>query len=52
MPSSGEIQVTGHSGSTFDSFLKEEGILEEVEAVAIQRVLAWQLSQAMQKQDS
>jgi antitoxin HicB len=39
-----------HSGSTFDSFLEEEGIREEVEAVAIKRVLAWQLSQAMQEQ--
>jgi predicted XRE-type DNA-binding protein len=39
-----------HSGSTFDSFLEEEGIREEVEAVAIKRVLAWQLEQAMQKQ--
>ena len=39
-----------HSGSTFDSFLKEEGIREEVEAVAIKRVLAWQLEQAMQDQ--
>ena len=39
-----------HSGSTFDSFLEKEGIREEVEAVAIKRVLAWQLGQAMQKQ--
>lgn len=39
-----------HSGSTFDSFLDTEGIREEVEAVAIKRVLAWQLEQAMQKQ--
>lgn len=39
-----------HSGSTFDSFLEQEGIREEVEAVAIKRVLAWQLEQAMQKQ--
>ncbi len=37
-----------HSGSSFDSFLKEEGILEEVEAVAIKRVIAWQLAEAMQ----
>ena len=43
-------KVTGHSGSTFDSFLEGEGIREEVEAVAIKRVLAWQLSQAMQEQ--
>lgn len=41
---------TDHSGSTFDSFLEQEGIREEVEAVAIKRVLAWQLEQAMQKQ--
>jgi hypothetical protein len=40
---------TDHSGSTFDSFLEEEGIREEVEAVAIKRVLAWQLEQAMQE---
>lgn len=39
-----------HSGSTFDSFLEEEGIREETEAVAIKRVLAWQLEQAMQEQ--
>src|ERR1700689_713032 len=39
-----------HSGSTFDRFLEQEGIREEVEAVAIKRVLAWELEQAMQKQ--
>jgi len=39
-----------HSGSSFDSFLEEEGIREEVEAVAIKRVLAWQLEQAMKRQ--
>ena len=37
-----------HTGSTFDSFLEEEGILEEVEAAAIKRVIAWQLAQAME----
>lgn len=36
-----------HTGSTFDSFLAEEGILEEVEAAAIKRVIAWQLAEAM-----
>jgi hypothetical protein len=30
------------SGSTFDSFLEEEGIREEVEVVVIERVQAWQ----------
>ena len=39
-----------HSGSSFDDFLEEEGIREEVEAVAIKRVLAWQLSQEMHQQ--
>lgn len=39
-----------HGGSTFDSFLEEEGIREEVEAVAVKRVLAWQLQREMQKQ--
>jgi len=39
-----------YSGSSFDSFLEEEGIREEVEAVAIKRVLAWQLEQEMKRQ--
>ena len=32
-----------HSGSSFDKFLREEGLLQETEAVVIQRVIAWQL---------
>lgn len=39
-----------HSGSTFDKFLEGEGIKDEVEAVAIKRVLAWQLAKAMRQQ--
>jgi hypothetical protein len=42
--------VKDHTGSTFDSFLNDEGIREEVEAVAIKRVLAWQLKKAMKEQ--
>jgi antitoxin HicB len=42
--------VTDHTGSTFDSFLEDEGIREEVEAVAIKRVLAWQFEKAMKEQ--
>ena len=30
-----------HSGSSFDEFLREEGVLEEAEAVVIERVIAW-----------
>jgi hypothetical protein len=43
-------KVFDHSGSTYDSFLEEEGIPGEVEAIAVKRVLAWQLERAMQKQ--
>jgi antitoxin HicB len=39
-----------HSGFSFDSFLEEEGTLEAVETVAIKRVLAWQLPQAVRQQ--
>jgi len=39
-----------YSGSSFDEFLDEQGIREEVEAVATKRVLAWQLEQAMKQQ--
>ncbi len=35
-----------HIGSSFDDFLKEDGIYEEVTALAVKRVLAWQLEQA------
>ena len=42
--------TTDHSGSTFDSFLEEQGIRAEVEAVAIKRVLAWQFQHAMRRQ--
>ncbi len=36
-------------GSTFDSWLKEEGIREEVTAAAIKRVLARQVEAAMKE---
>jgi antitoxin HicB len=39
-----------HSGSRFDDFLEEEGYRNEVESVAIKRVLAWQLEQEMIRQ--
>ena len=40
----------GRVGSSFEDFLKEEGILEETTAIAVKRVLAWQLEQAMEKE--
>ncbi|MEX0828266.1 MAG: helix-turn-helix domain-containing protein [Haliea sp.] len=39
-----------HIGSSFDEFLKDEGIHEEATAHAIKRVLAWQIEQAMTEQ--
>ena len=42
--------VKVHSGSSFDEFLEEEGIREEVESAAIKRVLAWQFEQEMSRQ--
>lgn len=37
---------TGHS-SSLDSFLAEEGTLEEFQAIAIKEVIAWQIQEAM-----
>jgi len=39
-----------YTGSDFDEFLAEEGILEEVSARALKRLLALQLQDAMQEQ--
>jgi len=39
----------GAIGSTFDDFLKQDGTYESTQAVAIKRVLAWQIGQAMEK---
>ncbi|MEL6855807.1 MAG: helix-turn-helix transcriptional regulator [Cyanobacteria bacterium J06607_13] len=36
-----------HIGSSLDELLEEDGILSEVSAIAIKRVLAWQVSEAM-----
>ncbi len=38
-------------GSSFDDFLREEGIYEETQAVALKRVLAWQIEDAMKEQN-
>jgi DNA-binding Xre family transcriptional regulator len=40
----------GKIGSRFDDFLRQEGLYAETQAVAIKRVLAWQLTEAMKKQ--
>lgn len=35
-----------HIGSDFDDFLSDEGLLEETSALALKRVIAWQLDEA------
>ena len=39
-----------HRGSTFDEFLKEEGIHERCTATALKRVLGWQIKKEMDRQ--
>jgi predicted XRE-type DNA-binding protein len=39
-----------HFGSSFEDFLKEEGIYDEATAHAIKRVVTWQIEQAMKAQ--
>jgi antitoxin HicB len=40
----------GRIGSSFNDFLKDERLDQEASAVAIKRVLAWQLEKAMAKE--
>jgi antitoxin HicB len=39
-----------HWGTSLDSFLTEDGIREAVKVEAVTRVIAWQLSQEMERQ--
>lgn len=36
-----------HIGSSLDDLLEEDGLLSEVNAIALKRVLAWQVEQEM-----
>ena len=40
-----------HVGSDFDDFLAEEGLLEVAEAMAVKRVLAYQIGELMKSQN-
>lgn len=46
-----EKVINRHRGSSLNKFLTEEGINEEVTAIAVKRVIAWQLGQAMKDQN-
>ena len=43
-------KIIKDSGSSFDSFLDEEGLFEHAEAVAIKRVIAWQRRTTMKQE--
>lgn len=40
-----------HLGSNFDSFLAEEGLLEDAELVALKRVIAYRIQELMLDRD-
>jgi len=42
--------MSKHIGSKFDAFLDQEDILAETEAVAVKRVIAFQLGELMKEQ--
>jgi len=44
------IEKKGYVGESFAEYLKEQGALAETTAIAVKRVLAWQLQQAMTEQ--
>jgi hypothetical protein len=44
------MSANPYIGSSFEAFLKEEGIYDEVTAHAIKRVLTWQIEEAMKEQ--
>ena len=39
----------GRIGMSFEDYLAEQGTLQETRAVAVKRVVAWQLEQAMEE---
>lgn len=44
--------MTGkHIGTDFDDFLRDEGILDDAEAVAAKRVIAFQIAREMENAD-
>lgn len=41
-----------HSGSDFNDFLKEEGIFEEVEEIAVKKIFKYKAKVEMEKNNS
>ncbi|MEM6903096.1 MAG: XRE family transcriptional regulator [Pseudomonadota bacterium] len=48
--SKSEAIEEGQIGQSFDAFLEEQGTTEETNAVAIKRVIAFQLAEAMKEE--
>ena len=46
----GAMKKNRHSGSDFDDFLEKDGLLADAEAVAVKRVVAFQIAQMLKKQ--
>ena len=42
--------MSKHIGSHFDDFLEEEGVLAEAQAMAVKRVIAFQIEELMKEQ--
>ena len=38
-----------HHGASLDDFLKDEGLFEDMQALAVKEVVVWQLMEAMQE---
>jgi DNA-binding Xre family transcriptional regulator len=51
MPASKAAKRNKHRGSSLRDFLKEDGLLEEVEAAALKRALALTVADLMEQQD-
>ncbi len=43
------MTTSRHHGSSLESFLEEEGILEEATTIAVKRVIAWQIAEEMRR---
>lgn len=41
------MTTNSYMGSSLDDLLEEDGVLDEVDAIAIERVLAWQVQELM-----
>ena len=42
------VARNSHLGSTLDDFLEDEGVLPEAHAIAIKRVIVWQVKRIME----